>query len=1118
MAQAAPDCPAPLGRLVSLQGSGQGQHAVGASRGRGLCPGDEIRVPKHTRAALVLANQTTVRLDQETTLIVRDTGAGGATLLELVRGAIHVITRTPQPFKVNTPFVNAGVQGTEFVMQVGADRAQVAALEGAVDLSSAHGPLHLVAGELALVAANQAPTKQTTLRPADAVQWALYYPAVIDYRLRGEAAATAGLPAEALELYRQGQLAQAIFLTDQAPERQSDPHFLLFRASLLLAVGQAEEARPELARALALDPHNSDAQALAAIIAVARNDKAEALTLADKAVETGPGSPAAHMARSYAQQAHFRIDEATASVRKALELQPKSALAWARLAELQLAAADRDGALASAKNATALEPDLSKTQMVLGFAHLTRSQTGAAKEAFGKAIALDQEEPTARLGLGLAQIREGHLKAGREEIEIAASLDPANALIRSYLGKAYAEEKRPKLAGAQFDLAKAMDPKDPTPWFYDALGKQADNRPVEALESLEKSVELNDKRAVYRSRLLLDDDRAARAASASRSYLLLGLDDLARIEAADAIALDPSNHSAHRFLADALARLPDQQSTSISELLQAQLLQPVNLSPVRPSQLVPEFSLPQSAGLLVAGYNEYSPLFERDGPRATISAMAGNRGTFGDEVTLSGVAGAFSYSLGQFRYESDGFRKNNDVRHDVVNALAQYQISPALSVQAEVRSRETQSGDLTLTSNPNLYNFTSVDRWRTDKDSGRIGLRYAPSPENTLLVSVQQAVRTDRLLEGVFPDGTPLQSLDKQHATRAEVQLQHRTERLSLVGGVEAFRSSGPNKTRLFDPELQALLQFDDPNACPSLPCEFADRTAARQRAAYLYANVRPTRDFLVTLGLSNTHDRFAVGETETVRERWSPKLGVIWKPAGGVRLRAAAFRSVRPSLTVEERLEPSQVAGFSQNIDGAPGSRSEFGGIGIDFSPGGGVHFGLEGSRRWTFVDVVDVETGSIAERAAPNKAVSAFVGWTPTPRWALSLKAERNLIRTPLEDSDTAPIAIAQTVVPLQVRHFGNGFFASMGVSSVRQTVQRAAGSPYGDQRERFTLVDAQVGFQLPNRWGVISLEGRNLLDEKFTFLYSPLLPDTETRLLRDARFSALGRQILLRLNLAF
>ena len=59
-------------------------------------------------------------------------------------------------------------------------------------------------------------------------------------------------------------------------------------------------------------------------------------------------------------------------------------------------------------------------------------------------------------------------------------------------------------------VAKAYDPRDPTPWFYDAIRKQTDNRPVEALQDLEKSIELNDNRAVYRSRLLLDQDLAAR--------------------------------------------------------------------------------------------------------------------------------------------------------------------------------------------------------------------------------------------------------------------------------------------------------------------------------------------------------------------------------------------------------------------------------------------------------------------------------------------------------------------------------------------------------------------------------------------------------------------------------
>ena len=89
--------------------------------------------------------------------------------------------------------------------------------------------------------------------------------------------------------------------------------------------------------------------------------------------------------------------------------------------------------------------------------------------------------------MGLAKLREGDVEAGRMEMEIAAGLDPMNALIRSYLGKAYFEEKRYNLAEAQFDLAKALDPNDPTPWFYDAIQKQTQNRPVQALRPHHRS-------------------------------------------------------------------------------------------------------------------------------------------------------------------------------------------------------------------------------------------------------------------------------------------------------------------------------------------------------------------------------------------------------------------------------------------------------------------------------------------------------------------------------------------------------------------------------------------------------------------------------------------------------
>ena len=122
------------------------------------------------------------------------------------------------------------------------------------------------------------------------------------------------------------------------------------------------------------------------------------------------------------------------------------------------------------------------------------------------------------MGLGLAKIREGDLLEGRKELDIAVSLDPDNSLFRSYLGKGYYEEKRDPQAAAQYEMAKELDPKDPTPYFYDAIRKQTTNRPVEALQDMEKAIELNDNRAVYRSRLELDSDLAARSAALGRIY------------------------------------------------------------------------------------------------------------------------------------------------------------------------------------------------------------------------------------------------------------------------------------------------------------------------------------------------------------------------------------------------------------------------------------------------------------------------------------------------------------------------------------------------------------------------------------------------------------------------
>ena len=88
------------------------------------------------RAVLRLPNETTIPLDQNTIFQLKEaTSDKQPTLIELIQGAIHIITRTPKPFKVNTPFMNAAVEGTEFYVSVDEQEARVVVIEGKVNPS-----------------------------------------------------------------------------------------------------------------------------------------------------------------------------------------------------------------------------------------------------------------------------------------------------------------------------------------------------------------------------------------------------------------------------------------------------------------------------------------------------------------------------------------------------------------------------------------------------------------------------------------------------------------------------------------------------------------------------------------------------------------------------------------------------------------------------------------------------------------------------------------------------------------------------------------------------------------------------------------------------------------------
>ena len=162
--------------------------------------------------------------------------------------------------------------------------------------------------------------------------------------------------------------------------------FHLRQAAILLSVGQVDEARNAIDRALAQDSKAGLAFALRAVIKVVQNEKGPALADALQAVELSPRAAAAKIALSYAQQAKFQLEDARDTLLQAVEEQPEDALARARLAELWLSLGYRGRALDAAEKAAQLEPELARVQLVLGFAALTVFRTTKAKAAFERAI------------------------------------------------------------------------------------------------------------------------------------------------------------------------------------------------------------------------------------------------------------------------------------------------------------------------------------------------------------------------------------------------------------------------------------------------------------------------------------------------------------------------------------------------------------------------------------------------------------------------------------------------------------------------------------------------------------------------------------------------------------
>ena len=643
--------------------------------GTELAPGDRLRTGEFSRAAIRFTDLSVLRFNELSTYeLLPPSQPGGKGSIEVKRGWMYFFSREKGgELQIRTPVANGALRGTEFVVHVADDgRTTMTVLEGEVEMSNAQGRVLLASGEQGETTAGRAPRKTAMIEAINIIQWCLYYPGVIDPAELPLTAAERQRLGASLAAYREGDLLGAF--KSKALGGGGSEGARLYGAALMLSTGQVEKARGELRRCRADHP-----------LRLALEEMIAAVQFKDFPRHGEPTTASGWMAESYHRQSRGDLEAALKAARKAVQQSPEFGFAWVRVAELLFSFGKTQDAVKALDRGLQLAPRNAKAHALRGFLRSAENRIDAARSSFEQAIALDGALGDAWLGRGLTLIRQGREQEGRQDLQTAAALEPNRSILRSYLGKAFSQVGNAPKANREFDRAKQIDDADPTPWLYSAIQRKQENRYNQAVDDLEKSTALNDNRGTYRSRFLLDQDRAIRGANLAAIYLNAGMKEQSVREAVRAVANDPSSAPAHLFLANSYNALRDPSRINLryetawfNEVLLSNLLSPVGGGPL--SQFVSE--------------QEYSKMFEKDGVGASSLFEYRSTGQVRETASQYGTVGNLSYSLDAEYLFNRGVRLNNKFSNFEGYGTFKFQLAPQDSIFLQAKIGNLGTGDV----------------------------------------------------------------------------------------------------------------------------------------------------------------------------------------------------------------------------------------------------------------------------------------------------------------------------------------------------------------------------------------------------------------------------------------
>lgn len=1080
-----------------------------ASVGLALKAGDRIRTRAQSRAAVKLSDRSVIRLSERTTLEILPPRRAEKKRFGLPGGSLFFFNREqPADIEFDTPLAAGAIRGTEFLLEVAEENSalRLALIDGRVALNTRAGEVALERGQELHLAPGQPPQVSALINTTAVIQWALYYPAVVDpAALRLNAVEQTAL-AEVLTNYRAGDLIAALGAWPEGfPATGADASIL--RAQLELAVGRVANAESLLQ---SVPPKAPGKVALNELIAVVRGDQ---LPGSDLPVEPA-GTSSELLAQTYSRQARADLPGARAAARQAVALAPDFGFAHARLAELDFAFGYRRAARAELQRAIELAPRLAPAHALQGFIRLEQGEVLAAREAFDRARELDAAFGPAWLGNGLVLMQERKFVAARTALQVAAALEPQRGLFRAYLGKAASELGNSRVAEKEFQLAERLDPNDPTAWLYSALDLWQHNRLNEAIRSLEHSADLNDNRAIFRSRLLLDDDRSVRSADLAALYGDVGLPEVSYHTAARAVSESYVNFSGHLFLADSYESMQSANSFDLrmetprqSELLVANLLAPPgggNLSQLLSQREHLQFFDPRPVGM--SSLTQY-----------------GSQGDWRQAGTVFGTVDGFSYAFDALYENLNGQQPNGQSEQRRLMLTLKQQVTADDAAYFQVGNYKAEAGDIANYYDPAATTpGFSVEEEQTPTLYAGWHHTWGPGSHTLFL-----AARLDDQLSLFDPDkdilflltglfGPPVNAVqsgpvvppvDLNFASdftlySTELQQIWETANTSLIVGgrwQSGDVDSAATMTRIFpatDEQVSSSLERGD---------------------VYAYGSWQILDPLRLIAGVSYDHltypknvDVPPFGSGETSRDLVAPKAGFVFEPWQRGLFRGSYTKSLGGLYFDNSvRLEPTQVAGFNQafrslipeSVAGlVPGTEFTTAAVGFDQSLPSGTWFGFEleqldsnGERDVgafsSFIPVIAPATATNTLQALDfrERNLAVYVGQLLGDNFSVGGRYLISQADLDQEFPDIPPTATglnqlegdeAATLQQLALTlnfHHRSGLFAQWASGWYHQN-----NSAYPD--EEFWQHNLMVGYRLPRRYAELRLSLLNIFDTDY------------------------------------